>query len=119
MSAERQNNSASLRGYRGGASSPFHQKGVLLPVAILGLVGTALTWWTPSLRIVSFLPPFFAVYALGHLLHPNVEQGPDVEAGFMSGYVYREKSDKRWHVIVAAGVIAMLNYFLVSFHWEG
>ena len=49
----------------------------------------------------------------------RLERGPEVEAGFMSGYGYREKSGRRWQVIVAAGVIAMLNYSLVSFHWEG
>ena len=134
MNDKPQNNSPGPQDDRGNALSSFHQKRVLLPIAILGSLGTVLTWLMPPSRLFSFLPPFLAdyasrifsslpaflaVYALGHLLSPQIEKGPDIEAGFMSGYLYREKSAKRWYIIIVAVVIAALNYFLVSFYWEG
>src|SRR5689334_14578557 len=118
MSDNQQKPSPAPEGRRGDLSF-FHQKRVMLPTVILGLVGTVLSWFSFPSRVFSFLPPFLAVYALGHLLYPRTEEGPDVESGFMSGYRYQEKSARRWQIIMVAGIIAALNYLLVSMYWEG
>ena len=78
---------------------------------------TVLTWFTPLSGFFTFLPPFLGVYALGHLLFPQSEEGPDIESGFMSGFYYEEKSVRRWHIIMVAAFVATLNYFLVGFLW--
>ena len=96
----------------------FHQKRVLLPTAILGLLGTVLTWFVPFLGSLAFLPPFLAVYAFGHWLFPKLEEGPEIESGVMSGYAYQEKANKRWQIIMVAAFISALNYFLLSFYWQ-
>ena len=118
MNDDRQNDLPDPESRRGELSF-FHQKRVILPTAILGLVGTVLSWFSLPSQFLSFISPFLAIYALGHLLYPKIEEGPEIEAGFMSGYRYQEKSTKRWQIIIVAAFIAALNYLLVSIYWEG
>lgn len=80
---------------------------------------TVVTWFVPLMGAFTLLPPFLGIYALGHLLFPQLEEGPDIESGFMSGFHYREKSVRRWQIIMVAAFVAAVNYFVVSFlSWD-
>jgi hypothetical protein len=103
----------------------------LLLAFVLGLLGTALVWflvlWLPGVvsdlldsgvgRIIlgiQFVLPFLSVFALGNLLFPRLEEGREIESGIMSGYNYQQKSDKRWHIFIAAGMCGALNCALMA-----
>ena len=101
---------------------------LLLLVALAGILGTIGLWWihlsSPGLFdkvsnnkisiVVIFAPPFFAALSFGHLMLPELKEGNEYESGPMSGYFYREKSNKRWKIVIAAVMIGALNFILMA-----
>jgi hypothetical protein len=61
---------------------------------------------------IPFAPPFISVFALGNLLFPS-SPGPDIAAGVMSTLEYRQKSNRRWLIVVASGICGALNCLLL------
>jgi hypothetical protein len=60
------------------------------------------------LMSIPFAPPFVSSFALGYLIFPSSPQ-PNVAAGVMSTFEYRQKSNRRWVIVVAAGMFGALN----------
>jgi RsiW-degrading membrane proteinase PrsW (M82 family) len=100
---------------------------LLLLVTLAGILVTIGLWWihlsSPglfdkvsnnifSMAVIS-APPFLAALSFGHLMLPELKEGNEYESGPMSGYLYREKSNKRWKIVIAAVMIGALNYILM------
>lgn len=108
---------------------------LLLPAFFLGLAATGLIWivaWrfpevvakllstffnsvgqnsklaTALIMLIPFAPPFVAAFAIGHLLFP-AEEAAVVKSEIMSGYDHMQKSNKRWYIVIAAGMCGALN----------
>ena len=60
-----------------------------------------------------FTAPFVAVVSLGYLLFPETRKPTATKLGPMSGYLQIQKAERRRKIIVAAGIIGALNYFLL------
>jgi hypothetical protein len=118
----------------------LEQRELLRPTAIIGLVGTALIWFLliefHSVRDFLFqLPlegggklgygftflrgglvmafPFFGALALGHLLMPGIGEDTVPDSEFMSSYHQKDKSEKRWRIVIVAGMFGALNLILM------
>lgn len=61
---------------------------------------------------IPFAPPFISSFALGHLLFPASTE-PEILSGVMSTFDYRQKSNKRWFIVIAAGMFGALNCVLL------
>jgi hypothetical protein len=113
----------------------------LLVAFVLGLLATALVWFAglrfpytasviysnglnsnlPSrystlisvlLMSIPFAPPFVAAFALGHLIFLAPLE-PEVAIGVMSTFDYRQKSNRRWLIVIVAGMFGALNCILL------
>ena len=67
---------------------------------------------TVLLMSIPFTPPFISVFALSNLLFPSPRE-TEIASGVMSTFVYRQNSNRRSLVIVAAGMIGALNSLLL------
>jgi len=54
--------------------------------------------------LIPFAPPFISSFALGHLLYPLPPES-EIAKGLMSTFEYTQKSDKRWFIFIAAGMV--------------
>jgi hypothetical protein len=61
---------------------------------------------------IPFVPPFMSAFALAHLLFPSPPE-PEVAFGLMSTFEYRQKSNKRYLIVIAAGMAGALNCLLI------
>lgn len=115
----------------------------LLPAFVFGLIATAFVWLaalsfpyaasgillngfnsnlparyslllTVLVMLIPFGPPFMSAFALGHLLFPSPPE-PEVARGVMSTFEYRQSSNKRWLIVLAAGMLGGLNCILLVF----
>jgi hypothetical protein len=113
----------------------------LLPVFVSGLIATVLVWiaalrfpyaasgilsngfnsnlpsrystlLTVLVMSIPFTPPFISLFALGHLLFPAPPE-PEIVSGVMSSFEYRQRSTKRWLIVIAAGMFGALNCILL------
>jgi len=105
------------------------------PAAAVGIVGTAVIWFMvvifpefmdPFLSMfqmgkaiilvitILFVFPSVAALGLGHILFPSLDDEAPV-TGFGSGYQQRDKSEKRWKLIIAAAMCGILNVILTFF----
>ena len=68
-----------------------------------------------SKLLVGFLlaPPFVVAFSIGSFISPQVHKPVEDESGPMSGYFYRERADKKYRVLICAGLIAGLNLVLM------
>jgi len=57
--------------------------------------------------------PFFGALATGHLLTPNLAEEKSEESGFMGSYNYTRKSEKKWRLVILAGMFGALNLILM------
>ena len=113
---------------------------LLRPAFVLGLVATALVWLlaivfpyhatllysgvfntnvphfgdllTIAAMAIPFAPPFVSVFALGYMLFPARDESEDPN-GIMSGFNYWQNANRRWRIVMAAGVCGALNCFLL------
>lgn len=58
-------------------------------------------------------PPFVAAFAIGSFIYRQGIEPAKHESGPMSGYFYQESSNKRWKLLIAAGIIAAVNFLLM------
>ena len=68
-----------------------------------------------SKLLVGFVlaPPFVAAFSIGSFISPEVHKPVEDESGPMSGYFYRERADKKYRVLICAGLFAGLNLVLM------
>jgi len=64
------------------------------------------------LMSIPFAPPFVSFFALGNILLPSPPE-PEIASGVMSSFDYRERSSKRWLIVMAAGMLGALNCLLL------
>jgi hypothetical protein len=77
-----------------------------------GLPGSFDTLLTIVLMSIPFAPPFVAVFALSHLMFPSPAP-VEIATGLMSTFEYRQKSNRRTLIIIAAGMAGALNCLLL------
>jgi hypothetical protein len=93
--------------------------------AIGGVLGTIGIWLVhlghPSLlfgfhgavgeciMVLLLAPPFVTGVSIGYLVFPTVNKPIEHASGPMSGYLQRERADKRWKIIVGAGMASAAN----------
>ena len=58
-------------------------------------------------------PPFVVSFCIGSFICPEAHETVKDEAGPMSGYFYRERANKKYWILIAAGLIAGLNLLLM------
>lgn len=58
-------------------------------------------------------PPFVAAFAIGSFIYRQGIEPVKHESGPMSGYFYRESANKRWKLLIAAGLITAVNFLLM------
>ncbi len=61
---------------------------------------------------IPFAPPFISSFALGNLLFPSPPE-PEIASGVMSTFEYRQNSNKRYIIVIAAGMFGALNCILL------
>ena len=56
-------------------------------------------------------PPFVLAFSVGSFIYPQPNE-PDSkdEVGLMSTYFYQERSSRRWKLLIAAGIVAAVNF---------
>lgn len=57
---------------------------------------------------IPFAPPFLAAFVLGNLLWPESEVR-ELPSEVMSGYNYSQNANRRWFILVGAGVCGAVN----------
>jgi len=70
--------------------------------------------WAKLLLGVMLAPPFVVAFTVGSFIYrqPIEPEKTDV-SGPMSGYFYRERASRRWKLVVAAALIAAVNFVLM------
>ena len=58
-------------------------------------------------------PPFVAAFSAGSFIYRQGIEPLKHESGPMSGYFYREAANKRWKLLIVAGIITALNFLLM------
>ena len=70
--------------------------------------------WAKLFIGFTLAPPFVAAFATGTFIYPQeIEPKKKDESGPMSTYFYQERANKRWKLLIAAGIIAALNFVLM------
>ncbi len=109
----------------------------LLPAFLFGLIATVFVWiaalrfpyaasgilsngfnsnlpsrfsvlLTVVVMSIPFAPLFISAFALGNLLFPTPPE-PEIASGVMSTFEYRQESNQRWLIVIAAGMFGALN----------
>ena len=70
------------------------------------------TLLTVLVMSIPFAPPFISLFALGNMLFPSPPE-PEIASGVMSTFEYRQRSNKRWLIVIAAGMCGALNCLLL------
>ena len=65
--------------------------------------------------LVPFGPPFIAAFALGRMLWPanDVINNTSSSSGVMAGFAYTQQTNRRWLIVVVAGIVGSVNCFLL------
>jgi hypothetical protein len=58
-------------------------------------------------------PPFVAAFSIGSFIYRQGIETVKHESGPMSGYFYQESANKRWKLLMAAGIITAVNFLLM------
>lgn len=69
-----------------------------------------------SKLVLGFLlaPPFVLAFIVGSFVYPQPDQPKTRdEVGPMSTYFYQERSSRRWKLLIAAGLVAAVNFVLM------
>jgi hypothetical protein len=70
--------------------------------------------WSKIILGVLFAPPFVLAFVVGSFIYPQpVEPQMQDRTGLMSTYFYKERSSKRWKLLIVAAFIAALNFLLM------
>ena len=57
---------------------------------------------------IPFAPPFVSVFALGNMMFP-ARDGSKLPDGVMGGFRYSQNANRRWQIVVAAGICGASN----------
>jgi hypothetical protein len=69
--------------------------------------------WAKLLLGCVLAPPFAVAFSVGAFIYrPAIERVKN-ESGPMSGYFYQQKENKRWRLLIIAGIVAALNFLLM------
>jgi len=70
--------------------------------------------WLKLFFGVVLVPPFVVAFTVGSFIYrqPTEAEESDI-SGPMSGYFYRERASRRWKLIIAAALIAAVNFVLM------
>ncbi|HZS47184.1 MAG TPA: hypothetical protein VFC63_19075 [Blastocatellia bacterium] len=117
----------------------LEKRELLVPTAIAGLGGTAILWfliitqswaWEFFFQLpgmgdsrlgfgftflragVVFAFPFFGLLSLLYLLWPSVTEEDDA-SGLLTSYTQKSRSERRYRLVLAAGMFAALNLLLM------
>jgi hypothetical protein len=94
----------------------------------VGALATGVLWWIYFTRpdvftgfsegrvnvgwlLIVAVPPFVMVFGFGSLICSKPRQGK--VSGPMKGYLDQQESDRKWKVMIAAGVAAAANLLLM------
>ena len=91
---------------------PYAASGVLSNGFNSNLPSRYSTLLTVLVMSIPFAPPFISLFALGNLLFPSPPE-PEIASGVMSTFEYRQESNKRWLIFIAAGMFGALNCILL------
>lgn len=70
--------------------------------------------WAKLFLAVLLAPPFVLAFVVGTFIYPQPVEPKTKEAhGPMSTYFYQERSSRRWKRLMAAGLVAGLNFVLM------
>ena len=59
-------------------------------------------------------PPFVVAFGFGSFIYPQPPEPDSRDAiGPMSTYFYQERASRRWKLVIAAGLIAAVNFVLM------
>lgn len=59
-------------------------------------------------------PPFVVAFVVGSFIYTQpIEPKSKDQVGIMSTYFYQERSSRRWKLLIAAGIIAAVNFILM------
>ena len=70
-----------------------------------------LAFWCLFAAVVA--PPFVVGYSIGSLVCPEANDPASEESGPMSGYFYRERANRKWRILIVAGMVGGLNFLLM------
>lgn len=65
------------------------------------------------LAALVMVPPFATAFSLGYLIYPQANEPVGNESGPMAGYFYRRSADRKWWIVIVAGIVAALNFLLM------
>ena len=70
--------------------------------------------WAKLLLGVVLAPPFVVAFTVGSFIYRQPAEPTKIDvSGPMSGYFYRERASRRWKLIIAAALIAAVNFVLM------
>jgi hypothetical protein len=91
---------------------PFGASAVLFGGFDSNLRSRNVSLQTVLVGAIPFVPPFISAFALGHLLFPSPPE-PEIASGMMATFDYRQKSNKRYLIVIAAGMVGAVNSILI------
>src|SRR5215813_4866880 len=110
--------------------SPAQTRGRMI-AAVVGTLATIVMWgghlmypqifdtlineddWAKLALGFVLAPPFVAAFAIGSFIYRQGLEQVKHEYGPMSGYFYQESANKRWKLLIAAGIITAVNFLLM------
>ncbi len=60
-------------------------------------------------------PPFLTVISIAYFLFPETNISPKSTPGLLSALLQRERNDKRWKIMITAGIVSAANLMLMIF----
>ena len=70
--------------------------------------------WTKLCLGVVLAPPFVLAFTVGSFIYRQPPEPVEADAsGPMSSYFYRERASRRWKLVMAAALIAAVNFVLM------
>ena len=70
--------------------------------------------WAKLFLGIVLAPPFVVGFTVGSFIYRQpVEAGITNEVGPMSTYFYQERASRRWRLLIAAGILAAVNFILM------
>lgn len=69
--------------------------------------------WTKFFLGFVLAPPFLVGFSIGSFICRDAYKPVKDESGPMSGYFYRQRADKKYWILIVAGLLAGLNLLLM------
>jgi hypothetical protein len=63
--------------------------------------------------VMVLAPPFLTVVSIAYFLFPGTNLSPKSSPGLLSTFLQRERNDKRWKIMITAGIVSVANLMLM------